>query len=506
MNNQFKYEEEKVDRTGSMHVRPQGSMNIESTPKTPRSPKRSFFNPARQTKVRLFYSTYIVGIVILILGFLYSLFHTSPDKLKVASVFASVSKTMNDAPISDIFVTVNECPHDFEMITLGHWPGTVHGCYYPSEHKIVKGQCAEHTTDGVGVNAMPARPLYKWRGKKFCIKRFEDYEINVTSPCREGYKKCAGYLCIPEDQRCPITSIKIYAEEPTTTEEEYAGESEGTKSVSIQRRDGDEPIIDFHLSVDGYPCLDLSSIPYRPNSYPLLNIPPVGCGYGENNEAKLIDSRPLVKVLKDSPVYNLTESLPMYYDSIQNNTAYFTGIPRFKVKREPECMKTKRFMEMASVSEDMISVGKIVNLFFIFGLFGTFSLSFFALEARSQLRSGVEAMDISAKGREGKILFAGCVLLSLFCLGCFIASYDKVQSVFRFSDKISRFTAQDCFMNKNITIALNDFAEALPSEVTIYSWIMIIMIILSLIPIWVILSEKYHESQGDTIILLRSMD
>jgi hypothetical protein len=501
---QFKFEEEKQLPSQVIKASPvRQSLEVQSPEVSPKDKRK---DPARKLRVNALFYSYIFVILLLISSFFYSLFRSSPDKFRLASVFSSVSKLMNDAPIADLQITTTSCPSDYQTVSLGKWPGTIHGCHYTEMNKVERGSCVERNSDGVGIAAIPSRSIDTWRNAKFCTKRYEDYDISVDSPCEENYKKCAGYLCVPQGMSCPITSIVIYMEKPVNATGEFINNEDLSRYIKISRRDGDEPIVTFAMTVEGLPCLDRDAIPFREEFYPLLNIPPVGCGYGENTEAKIIDSRPLEDVIHEIPNNDNILALPLYNETLENTTAFFTGIPRLKVKREPACANMKSFLQMGAVSEDIKSVNSIMNFFFILGIFGAFGILFYALELRGRKRVGQASFDLRISASDAKVLGISCGGFTIFSVVCLLLNIDKFLNVFAFVNRVLKFTDQDCFLNKQVTTALVDFADDLPFEMTLYFWVLLAIIVISAVPLVFMIMLRMEERNEEQKILLDSLD
>ena len=116
-------------------------------------PKKAFdFTKSKKTWV--FFSIYLTIILVLICGLLSSLFSDTTDKLSLTSIFKSLSTIMNEIPIKEVFPTELDCLEGQELNTLGYWPGTVRGCYYPSLKKLGVGECDSSRKSGELVEAL----------------------------------------------------------------------------------------------------------------------------------------------------------------------------------------------------------------------------------------------------------------------------------------------------------------------------------------------------------------
>jgi len=250
-------------------------------------------DPALAFKSSCFYLVYSIIIIALISSFIYLIRTNRTDKSRVASVFASVSTLMNKNPIAELFIIIGKCPNDYETIELGGWPGTIHGCYYPDLGEVVPAVCSNPHYDGIGVKSVPSETMYTWRTFKFCARRYDEVRKTFDETCPENFKLCGNYLCIPRKELCPVTSIQIFNENPATnssSELEIIHTQSKTKYAIIDRNPKKEPLVTFHISVEGRPCLDLDAGTLRETRYPLLDTIN-GCAYGENEETIVVDSR-----------------------------------------------------------------------------------------------------------------------------------------------------------------------------------------------------------------------
>jgi len=157
------------------------------------------------------------------------------------------------------------CPFGWETISrVGHWPGSVAGCYCSSSNSLRQGFCADSDLSQGCVDVPETTPfdLQSWRGRILCLWRggtavyyASAYDSNAADHCPSKtdiygntvlFRACGSGLgshCAEEGLSCPVSSMQLQGPgQPTPTGfpfAEYFGESQ----VLYYSNDDSSPIL-----------------------------------------------------------------------------------------------------------------------------------------------------------------------------------------------------------------------------------------------------------------------
>lgn len=462
------------------------------------SPWKKCLNYFHLTRPKIFMASYLISLLIVVFGLVHLIFYSNTDKNKVSSVFSSVNNIMTNPPISELFLQPQMCKNA-EQLNLGKFPGTVDGCYYSDTKQVEQGTCVDQKNEGDFVPSTSSFTVSRWKGFLFCAQRYspEDYYFDYTGKCDSEHRRCGKYLCVKG--KCPISSLTLVDKKPTKKEEGVTVVMiNRNQYFVIERNDTQEPIITFHISVDGNPCLDLDSTPIGVDRYPLINAPK-GCGYGEDSEVRRIDNSTLFEVLKPTEEGNQQiENLPLFSDYLNDHTAFLVGIPRLKLASNSACWKENIFAELDAMGKNVIILESRGNLFFIAAIFITFGITFLTFESRNAVTKDLETLDMGMKSREGRALGCGSFFFFIFSLLFIIYITPDYSQIISFKDNINSFLSNDCFENKKVTDAINDFAGLLPQVVTPIYVLVILETVITLIPCIIIIMERFKEKDTES--------
>ena len=458
-------------------------------------------NRANLIKVWIFFGTYISIVIIILIFFFYFLFGHTLDQQRMYAVLNSVSGIMKEPPIAELLVTNQTCPTDYEHMTLGEWPGTDHGCYYADEESVVPGNCVQEKK-GIGVQPVVNQSILLWEHFSFCVRRYRSMAIEYTDNCPYGFKRCGVYLCIPEQEKCPVTAVYWIKERPSNVQnkEIVMVDTENNQYIMVERSGYKEPLVRFSTSYNGVPCLDVTSAPFPEGMYPLLNVKH-SCQYGQNFEAKIIDTKPEKDFLVELPHYDQIKKLALIDEYAEKNTLYLVSVSRFKLRPIEACANPEQFFIMGRVTEKVNEITKTRNLFIISMLFGVIIIVFLTFDQRKIVRGGFMSIDLSMSKTNGVLVFLLCILLSLLTLCSLWIVSPKIALIKDYRESLKTYIGYNCFMNTFINTALNNFANGPPYEAELFFRLIIIIWCLSLIPILIITFEKFCKKPENTILI-----
>jgi len=454
-------------------------------------------------KVWIFFGVYIGIVAIILIFFFYFLLGNSLDQQRLYAVLNSVSKIMKAPPIADLYVTSKECPLDYNAMPLGEWPGTDHGCYYKKENTVVLGNCNQES-QGIGVQSTAAVPIKTWNGYKFCVKRYSSMAIEYNEDCPYGFKKCGIYLCVPEKDKCPITFISWVPGTPPVNNsktEVVLVDYENHNYITVERIPTREPLVEFTISYDGMPCLDINSVPFPGKVYPLLKLKP-GCHYGQNFEAEMITSKLEQYFLEELPTYNSSiQQLALIDNYALNNTVYLIAQNRFKIRPDKNCSNPEQFFFLSRVTEKVDEITRVRTLFVITVLFGVIIIIFLSCDQR-RVSFGLGSIDLTMQKKNGLFIFILCNLLFLITVCCLFIVNPKMDLIRSYRVSLKAYLGNNCFMNTFILEALNNFANGPPYQAELFFNLMLLIAGLSMIPILIITIEKCKGNSEENKFLI----
>ena len=262
--------------------------------------------------VRHFNITYIamiIGIFPLAI-FICSAINVKVDPAK--TILNELKSSLNDFPLSEI--TISEKCTDKYNGYLYEFPGTKSGCSCVGVYKYVKeqtgtyevnpGSCNKNQTYNgcIKVPNYDSKKLYFWEGRRFCSKLYKPeingylYFLNNSvlkdEDCQTGYKKCGkldemnNYLCIPNDEDCPINDITISNEiNEELLQQNYSYINISNNKLFYYTNSSNKPVIAKLKVAEGKLCMDRS---YFYTDYPQYildnNFNHYGCRYKINGE------------------------------------------------------------------------------------------------------------------------------------------------------------------------------------------------------------------------------
>ena len=235
--------------------------------------------------IRRFNITYIsmiIGIFPLIV-FILSLINVKVNS--ETTILSEIKTSLNDYPLSE-FEYSELCSNTKYSGNLYLFPGFKKGCTCAGitsyaydqngEDEVNIGQCSYNQTLNKckNIDQIPEEQIDYWNKGKFCSKLYEKSENELKGylyflnnsvyegkNCQTGYKKCGklddmgNYLCIPNDEECPINDIIESNIRLPDLENNYSYTNIGDKYF-YYTNSSDNPIILKLKVTEGKLCID----------------------------------------------------------------------------------------------------------------------------------------------------------------------------------------------------------------------------------------------------------
>ena len=272
--------------------------------------------------------------------------------IPMSSVFSEILSSLNDYPITNM--SYNPDWKDQYVGTIYHFPGNQEGCSCIHEkdekykeyselglNRINIGLCTswsfQKTNGCFDINSVNKINLISWGQGKFCSKKYNTSEFELKGyllylshsvlekeECEKGYKKCGklddvgNYLCIEENEECPINDIKI----TNSRDEEYEKLNYSHIIINDNKylyytNTSEKPVISkLKVVEDGILCIDKTQFFTKFPQYILdQNYNNYGCrfinGNFYENDTEILDYRTKEILYNDSDI-NLTKTFPDY--------------------------------------------------------------------------------------------------------------------------------------------------------------------------------------------------
>ena len=353
------------------------------------------------TNIAIFMAIFPLGVLIL-----------SLINIKEGSnpyIFNLIQESLNYYPLFELNYSSN-C-EDQKIETLYSFPGNQVGCtcvglsYFDGQ--IFREQCdSNHTSLGCKtIKENPSINLYLWEKGKFCSKKYNvkdsklkgyfyflNNSVLENENCQNGFKRCGklddmgNYLCLPEDEECPINNIVI--SNHSLTDLEYLNYSLSVfdgKYIYYTNKDKNKGII-YNLKVaEEKLCKDKTFFYTRYPQYILdNNFEKYGCRnlidgqlYDENidildtrkkNDLYLDSNIDLRKIydnyIYDFPFYNLQANMILYPERfIGYNKKCFIENGLFDM--ENSVFKEENIKETKNILDNAISENHTIKWFSI---------------------------------------------------------------------------------------------------------------------------------------------
>mmetsp|Transcript_3249 Transcript_3249/g.2800 ORF Transcript_3249/g.2800 Transcript_3249/m.2800 type:complete len:107 (-) Transcript_3249:926-1246(-) len=103
--------------------------------------------------------------------------------------------------------------------------------------------------------------MYVWKDINICVRYNSQVLLNRDSNCPYRFKKCNGYVCVPDGEKCPVTGLTLQSNRPGDTDE-YR--SFNNKYLLLHRQDSssvpweekEQPLVAFTMNARPKGCLE----------------------------------------------------------------------------------------------------------------------------------------------------------------------------------------------------------------------------------------------------------
>ena len=321
--------------------------------------------------------------------------------LPFIGIFISVYFTMNALDIDidtikSIFETWKQQPihllqqsHDKTCNEMGmydiisyEWPGTIPGCLCENKTKIISRKCTlnHQKKQCRKIEALRPHVSFKWKDQYLCgmstIKNkgyFDFVRIKENDFCAYKTKKCGridtlnNFLCIPENENCPINEISFLSSEEKSFELTVSNKNINDGNIFVSFLLGEDKLCPNHRQINfinerGYALFNKSLSGY------------MKCNVFKENKTVIdsdvhyrkFDSYSKSTFYKQNGIANHIRHLPMY-PNITSSIGLYGGI-YVGWKKECETKTFFQFMNNKTYSEneinDIIAINKKYNLLF----------------------------------------------------------------------------------------------------------------------------------------------
>eukprot|EP01017_Pseudomicrothorax_dubius_P002578 TRINITY_DN10133_c0_g1_i5.p1 TRINITY_DN10133_c0_g1~~TRINITY_DN10133_c0_g1_i5.p1 ORF type:complete len:472 (-),score=89.52 TRINITY_DN10133_c0_g1_i5:95-1510(-) len=413
---------------------------------------------------------------------------TSSETVDNVSVLLRIAKSAMENPINSLaFAKNGVCPEGMTLEELTTWPGTVSGCYCPTQqfNDLRRGTCATEEKLKYACRTIPSKKqiaLTKWNAFSFCSKRVPSFTLRKHGEiCAEGKKDCSSSLCIPKDSECPITSISLNKPDPNGANETTV-ESNGDRIYMYKTYDA-PPLLQLSV-LPGQACFNPSHQAKRKlEAYPLLSVGEdwnQGCGkLGEDaDNARTLDSTTEESFLVHGAKLDV-DALPKY-SSFLKEKVYLVAEQQIPLDtRKAECLSIdySGLRETPHIGQKM----KVVLFWFSCGLLAVAVVGLIASGYFSRQKEGLNSP---------LYLTVAFIVLGVTLLvhaARLFYTYRKLQELSRIQTDINTFAQQRCFHDERFVpilkslVADNQVTNLLKGEA-----ILIILILVATLA-WMVL-------------------
>ena len=383
------------------------------------------------------------------------------------SFLDEIKSSLNDYPIKDLSYGV-DCNEKSEA-NLYIFPGFSAGCScldvkdykYDQDGKylVSTGKCPVNQTLNkyIDIFEISRQNLSLWGNGKFCYKKYETKESQLkgyllmlnnsvleNEECEKGYKKCGklddmgNYLCIKEDDDCPINDIKVtVSQQPDLEKLNYSYILINNKFFYYSNTSEKPVITKLKVTEDGKLCTDKSYIYTKYPQYILdNNFKNYGCrkkinGQLYEKDVEVLDTRTKKQLYNDSDInlyskYNFTYYQFPFYSLEANMTLY----PKRYLGYDKKCLleneifdientvfKDEKINEKIQITKDAIFVSNFIAIFSLFSMIITL----------------ISIIIIILKNKSGFRIYRWTIVNCLLYISMAIPIYINISNIKKFS-------------------------------------------------------------------------
>ena len=354
------------------------------------------------------------NISMLIVVFPLSVFILSAINIKVKlniSFIDEVKSSLNDYPIYDLSYDVY-C-NGKSKANLYTFPGSKIGCSCTGVSKYRYGQIGQYEINPgkcdynqslngcIDINEISGKDLSLWGNGNFCYKKYESKQSELkgyllmlnnsaleNEECEKGYKKCGklddmgNYLCIKEDDDCPINDIKVtVSQQPDLEKLNYSYILINNKFFYYSNTSEKPVVTNLEVTEEGKLCVDKSNIYTKYPQYILdNNFQRYGCRNKINGELyekdiEVLDTRTKKQLYNDSnidmdslynsknyeyPFYSLEANMALYpkrYLGFDKKCLLENGI--FDIENSP--LKDEKIQKKVQITNDVLFINNYIK-------------------------------------------------------------------------------------------------------------------------------------------------
>jgi len=372
-----------------------------------------------------------------------------------------MSANLNADPILDIQIKDQgfPCPHGFEALKLGYWPGTVAGClcengdlHRTSCNDIGSAKCKKDIPETSPIG------MYEWNDSLWCIKRAvldQDYVKEIECPSRS--QECYPGGCFFGD--CPVTKIEI----ASTGEAANKFKNEKNKYLTLTKTKGELPLINIQVTFGDIPCFtqELFTQFIKNSSYGLSAVKEYKCDkYGLNHQlsTRLASQTAYDSFIQNAFPYSIT-NLPGFEKNAKATTAILSSMVRMKTAKHDHCLNLnnenpiEKFRRAWGIHTESMTMTWVFILLCLV-IYRVIHILQFYVPSLDQTRS------TSSRNSEGKpILFIFCGSSFIFLFGYFVTCYGLNKIFESLKEYFEGYESFGCFEGSQGSMVISDSLE-----------------------------------------------
>lgn len=378
---------------------------------------------------------------------------STSDSKGAQYAMTEIGMLMSQLPIKKIQISpTGACDPGFEKIVVGRWAGSKEYCL--CDMPLTTGLLYDCPVQAGCNYFAPLSPvdLTVWRNVSFCGLRNSDIYFTAVQTCKPNYKVCNTYYCIPDQEDCPITSIRFQGNIDNGLQ---ANSSNPIFSIVVDRDPSQLPIVSFGLDTLGISCFGYGIVHTRPDDYISIGGRWRNCSDFLNNPAAhILDTYSELATYKQNNLQYIFAKLIGYEDSIRNQTLTLNYLTHYRLRPVAECMNINLFeYSQLYISEFNLRTSSQATLVIIFFTISIFSCTCFCCSCL--VTRGGETFKFKNKSNITndlvQILLAGgsCALL--------VYAIQKLNRFVIQDENYYLLASNNCFVETRINTLLLDF-------------------------------------------------
>ena len=428
------------------------------------------FPPIFKRYTALFCCLLLIFYYLSVLGLLIALLVVHLDNKRyflesTSGALEYIAKNLESDPILNIIASADQCPENFEAISLTTWPGIPDGCYYLEDGVLHPSLCNK-ISDNKAVYSFYEIDLFKWKGLQFCAQRaLPELDYILTPTCPSSFRECFSGMCVKESIPCPITNIYLGTESISNESTNF-----GSLFLNIYREPDELPLQSLSVTIESLSCFGTNENFVSVEPYNLFNKEPRDCGmFGYDENSFQIDNDTESNFLTSNNVSNPILNLSEYQSVLSNTTVILAGRKRIEVTPSEFCLnldlgilkssadKSKKFEQAVSAQASVAFIFHLIIGLLLMNLFcGRLWFGFSLNELLWEKKFGY------------KILFIFFLILEMVT-ALVLAIY---MNVYRFglkssNDYYEELVRQNCFRDDQASTIITNYGEFIHDNVSV---------------------------------------